>query len=312
MRIFITSVLLVAWGAGAAAADPCEVMIARAPAELRAAVETALSAEAHCSVALELRAVPTEGGYYLLARDMHGRVRERIVPDAASAATLVTSWASDDELDDTKRAVAQAPPSASEAIAVVVAATSAPEPPTFIGLYGIAGPSLGSGLRAEVDLVRRGRWSFGAAAMWRGEGSLATFTDTFDNPTSGLVHVDEYDALGYVAYERDLSNAWHVRGSLGLGISVVDVSMLDPALVPEVASTGPLTSSSTGTMGIADGSLMIAADLGVGFSLVAGVIVDAYVAQPTLVTESANNDTVQYSLDRTVSWSLLLGLRYAL
>ena len=60
MRISITSVLLVAWGAGSAAADPCEVMIARAPAELRAAVESALSAETHCSVALELRAVPTE------------------------------------------------------------------------------------------------------------------------------------------------------------------------------------------------------------------------------------------------------------
>ena len=38
-------------------------------AELRAALESALAVESHCRVALELRAVPTDGGYYLLARD---------------------------------------------------------------------------------------------------------------------------------------------------------------------------------------------------------------------------------------------------
>src|SRR5580704_9738352 len=173
MRIFITSVLLVAWRAGTAAADPCEVAIARAPAEVRTAIETALSAETHCSVALELRAVPTEGGYYLLARDMHGRVRERIVPDAASAATLVASWASDDEIGSVAAAPPSAPREPEPAVAVAVAAASVPEPPTFIALYGVA-VSDGDGLRAEFDLVRRGRWSFGAAAMWLREGSFAT------------------------------------------------------------------------------------------------------------------------------------------
>ena len=307
MRIFITSVLLVAWGAGTAAADPCEVAIARAPAEVRTAIETALSAETHCSVALELRAVPTEGGYYLLARDMHGRVRERIVPDAASAATLVASWASDDEIGS----VSAAPPSTAprepepEPVAVVA------EPPTFVALYGAA-VSDGVGLRAEFDLVRRGRWSFGLAAMWLREGSSATFADTYGDTTMGLVDIDELDALGYAAYERDLSDAWHVRGSLGAGVSYVEASMLDPLYTPELESAGPLTSSSSGTMGIADASLTIAADLGAGFSLVGGLGVDAYFARPTLTTASVNGDAVQYSIDRAVATSVLVGLRYAL
>src|SRR6185312_14317408 len=105
-------VLPVAWTAlcGVASADPCQVTIARAPAEVRAAIESALVAEPHCRVPLELRAVATEGGYYLLARDFEGRTRERIVPDVASAATLVASWAADDELDDASaRPVASSP-----------------------------------------------------------------------------------------------------------------------------------------------------------------------------------------------------------
>src|SRR5262249_28581431 len=42
--------------------------------------------------------IPTDGGLYLFALDEHGRIRERIVPDAQSAGVLVASWVADDTM----------------------------------------------------------------------------------------------------------------------------------------------------------------------------------------------------------------------
>ncbi len=68
----------------AAAGSACAVAIVRAPDGVRETVEHWLANE-RCTVPLQVRIVPTEGGLYLLATDDHGRVRERIVPDAQSA-----------------------------------------------------------------------------------------------------------------------------------------------------------------------------------------------------------------------------------
>ena len=68
--------------------EPCLVTIAYAPDDVRAEIETWVKAEPRCDRQLEVRVVPTEAGLYLFARDSEGHVRERVVPDARSAAVL--------------------------------------------------------------------------------------------------------------------------------------------------------------------------------------------------------------------------------
>lgn len=111
MRTLLISTLLTASGIAAAQPAPvsappppapaapgnCSVTIVRAPDGARQTIEQWLARE-HCTVALQVRIIPTEGGLYLLATDEHGRVRERIVPDASSAGVLIASWAADDGL----------------------------------------------------------------------------------------------------------------------------------------------------------------------------------------------------------------------
>src|SRR5262245_46776475 len=77
---------------------PCEVTYARAPEEARRVIEAWVAREQRCSTTLELRVIPTDGGLYLYAQDAAGHVRERIVPDADAAGTLVASWVADDSI----------------------------------------------------------------------------------------------------------------------------------------------------------------------------------------------------------------------
>jgi len=103
----VLAVVLAASTAAAQPRPPCAVTIARAPDAVRTVIEQFVAAEASCSVKLEVRVVPTEGGLYLLARDDSGRVRERVVPDAQSAGVLVASWVAADS--NTAPVVAPAP-----------------------------------------------------------------------------------------------------------------------------------------------------------------------------------------------------------
>src|SRR5262245_50735019 len=97
MRFLLAaSVLLGAAPARADEAAHCAVDVARAPADVRATIENWVASETHCAHAIEVRVVPTEGGLYLYARDEHGVVRERVVPDAQAAGVLVASWVADD------------------------------------------------------------------------------------------------------------------------------------------------------------------------------------------------------------------------
>src|SRR4051812_3641665 len=81
--------------------EPCKVTIALAPTDVREEIEAWVRAEPRCERELEVRVVPTDDGLYLTARDPGGHVRERIVPDAQSAAVLVVSWMADDSLGPT-------------------------------------------------------------------------------------------------------------------------------------------------------------------------------------------------------------------
>src|SRR5262249_45669644 len=101
--------LLLLAGAGSAAAQPvthpeaeaCKVTVAFAPDEVRAEVEAWVRAEPRCERELVVRVTPTEDGLYLTATDLKGHVRERVVPDAQSAAVLVVSWMADDSIGPT-------------------------------------------------------------------------------------------------------------------------------------------------------------------------------------------------------------------
>src|SRR5688572_29410484 len=101
MRIAATA--LVALAVSPAAAETavrteaaCEVRFVRAPDDVRLEIERWLCAESHCMSSIDLRVVPTDDGYYLLAQRPDGRIHERVVPNAQSAGVLVASWVADD------------------------------------------------------------------------------------------------------------------------------------------------------------------------------------------------------------------------
>ncbi|HEY1816528.1 MAG TPA: hypothetical protein VGG74_29480 [Kofleriaceae bacterium] len=320
MRIsYVTCALLAI--AGVASAEPCEVTIARAPADVRTAIETALAAEPHCRVALELRVVATADGYYMLARDLHGRVRERIVPDVASAATLVTSWAADDELDEPIGRVVRMPlPPPAPAFAPVdqtdTGAPSSPPPPSgaFLGVYGLYGPNA-YGVRGELDLYRRGPWTLGAVVAGVHHENATPFTDDLAGGQMeyGTLETTDFDLLGYASYQWDLTETWHIRGTLGAGAALVQATLEPIFTGSNLTWEGMLQDNATGmtALPLADASISLDADVGHGFSLVAGVIVDAYFYSPTV---AASDDGAGYHvpLDRSASWFALGGLRYAL
>ena len=173
---------------------PCTVHVVLAPAEVRAEIEAWVRAEPRCRTQLEVRVVPTDDGYHLSARDPGGRARERIVPDARSAAVLVVSWMADDSLGPTLSdagarsedpmpvEVAQAPPAEAEALAPAPApALDGESPPGLVRradrgrarawraltLGAITSSGDDVGVRGQIDLLGGARWSAGLAGGWR-------------------------------------------------------------------------------------------------------------------------------------------------
>src|SRR5262245_46219633 len=71
----------------------CDVHILRSPEPVRLVIEARVRKEPACETQLVLRVVPTTSGLYLLAHTPSGRTYEMVVPDAATAAELVATWA---------------------------------------------------------------------------------------------------------------------------------------------------------------------------------------------------------------------------
>ena len=188
----------------------CGIRILRAPDDLRAAVEAALKSDpVACTGDLDVWLIPSQGQVYVQARDHLGRVRERVVPDAAIAATLLASWV---EVDAAEPVWQQPPPARVTAAPASVYTTREPilderEPilderaparlaaPGMtdavtaraaaprdddehrrwgLGFFAMATGSdmSGGGVHGDVDLVERGAWSLLAAAN---AGSLAGY-----------------------------------------------------------------------------------------------------------------------------------------
>lgn len=119
--------------------DPCGIQLRRAPDDARAVIVAALEADpGACGGALEVWIVASEGGLYVQARDGLGRVRERVVPDAATAAALLASWVEVDAAQPVwSPPVAPAAPPAAPAPTTVIA-SAAPGAVTVVAAPGDA------------------------------------------------------------------------------------------------------------------------------------------------------------------------------
>lgn len=158
----------------------CRVDVVLAPDSVRRAIESWVAAEPRCAEQLEVRVVPTEGGYYLSARDGSNRVRERIVPDAQSAAVLVVSWMADDSLDPTLPE-----PTPPVALRAPMPAFDLPEPVVELAVrhrrlersarehwlsLGALASGNGLGARGQLDMLRGEHWMVGAGGGIEGGG----------------------------------------------------------------------------------------------------------------------------------------------
>jgi hypothetical protein len=144
---------------------PCGVRVVRAPADLREQVETHLEADGSaCGGVLDVWLVPSNGGVYVQARDRAGRLRERQVPDAAIAATLIASWV---EIDAAAPIWAPPPP-APAVVAEPAPAAPALAPPSQAGVAATAAPALVA--RAPERRMIRRRVGVSAVGVLTGSG----------------------------------------------------------------------------------------------------------------------------------------------
>jgi hypothetical protein len=159
-------------------AAPCTVQVQEAPDAVRAEIERWVRAEPRCERQLAVRVTQVRGGLHLVATGSDGRVRERVVPDASSVAVLVVSWMADNSIDDAldatkpvEAAPVKLPAAPAPAPALDTESPVAPEirvrvPPRMLRHRWLSfGASAGEtvGMHAQVDLLARGRWTFGVA-----------------------------------------------------------------------------------------------------------------------------------------------------
>lgn len=320
MRNVIVAALVIA---SPAAAQPvtqpgtCQVTISRAPDPVREVVEAWVRSEAQCSVALEVRIVPTDGGLYLLAQDARGRVRERIVPDAQTAGVLVASWIADDNAP-----AAAPPPVTSPAPPPIVAPVRAPARAESVTPPGLAPIALGAaapvsapvqstwgsvaalvsmtgggggGVRGEIDLWSRGRWSIGAAA------SLAESQRTMYSPYgAGYITARDLKAMAYVS--RTWSRGrWQLRPAAGVGLVHTEGVVYD----------GNTTFYSVaGTFPTVDVSLSLSRELGSQWAVYTGPLATVLDQEFTASSSSSNYPMTISRGDIDVVW--LAGLRHRL
>lgn len=278
--------------AGSAAAQPsppprCDVTIAHAPDEVRAEIEGWLAQESRCSVALEVRVVPSEGGYYLFARDALGRIRERVVPDAASAGVLVASWAASDGFSP--------PPPAVESLPQPPPTTFTPEPPSapiylerasaargtsprWVTATGFQSSLSGLGGRVDIDVLRWGGYAFGvaldAAHSHRLEAQL---------PIDGEMTATSFDVLA-MASATVAYHGWRLRGGFGVGARMVQASVDDFGL-----DAAPSDLSSSAVTAVANATLFVGHDVGAHWGLDVGLMGAIYDAQLHMIMAGADH-----------------------
>jgi hypothetical protein len=254
-RASVSSILLLAASAAAAQPAPapepapaagCTVQLVRVPDDVRPVIEEWVAAEPRCAVSLAVRVLVVDNGLYVLASDDTGRVYERVVPDALTAAVLIASWMADDggvpaPMPEPTPAPAPEPTPAPEPIttpAPAPAPAPTPAPAYGPGGYEVApdalpiavvrkrGPralALGMmasepsvGLRLELDWMKVRGITLGVAAS-----AFYTQTDLYAWSGSGTVESREVTAM------VQASKAWRfgryeLRAAVGLGATITD------------------------------------------------------------------------------------------
>jgi hypothetical protein len=260
----------------------CQVTIARAPEDVRAVVEAWVKSEPQCSVALEVRIVPTEGGLYLLAQDEQGRMRERIVPDAQTAGVLVASWIADDNAPVPPPIAAPAAPTAEPVVynesisppGLAPIALSATAPPPLVrrskwitlGALFPMGEGAAGGLRLEVDVWRRGNWIVGGAiSAGSGEMRLQSSYGT------GYIEATDYKLIGYVARPAQRGK-WQLRPALGVGAIYTEGVAYDG---------NSMFYGLSGTFATAEASFMVSRDVGKSWAAYGGPLATIIVQEFT-------------------------------
>ncbi|HSR99994.1 MAG TPA: hypothetical protein VLM79_23225 [Kofleriaceae bacterium] len=199
-----------------AAPGTCEVTIVHAPDDVRSEIGSWVAREPFCRVALEVRAIPTEGGFYLLARDSSGLLHERLVPDAQAAGVLVASWVADDALEPpplpppTAHVLRSLEPAAPPAPLLV--RTLAPRPPSdplpwALGVMVLPGDVSGPRVRATLDMLHQD----GLAA----ELILAGAYSDYDQYGMSHRRLDSRALLGVSFTAREGRWRMRLRGALG-------------------------------------------------------------------------------------------------
>ncbi len=203
----------------------CEVTFVRVPDDVRLVIESWLKAEPRCTGTIELRVVPTDAGtFYLVAQRPDGRIHEREVPDAQSAGVLVASWVADD-WTSTERDVEERPPVVSapgmvmETPSVVAAVPPPARPSSEPGKWATLGimfgpdPDKDGGFHLDIDLIRRGNWTFGVTGEYAESSSDGMpFTD------QTWVHTSDWRLLAKVARTFRLADRVLLSAVAGLGI----------------------------------------------------------------------------------------------
>ncbi|HEY1817005.1 MAG TPA: hypothetical protein VGG74_31870 [Kofleriaceae bacterium] len=194
---------------------------------------------------LDVQVDQTASGLHVLATDGAGRVRERVVPDAQTAAVLIVSWMADDSFDEPASTPAlEAPTSAMSSapeesvdsasrVTASVARGSARSPARWFSL-GLLLTDDGRGFHGQIDLIGRGHWRVGVGGGWR-----ESFDDPDDkgyNPmTAGSSSLG--DATTFAAYTRG-TRRFDVRVQLGLG-AVIDTRTTWMSMRAPTRTIGP-------------------------------------------------------------------------
>ena len=303
--------------AAAPAAPACSVTIARAPDDVRATVESWVKAEPTCTVQLEVRIVPTDGGYYLLARDEFGRIRERIVPDAQSAGVLVASWMAADShggqtpYDIRKPSLAPAPPPMAAPMPAMpevadarppgmmplVAAAPAPARERFLSIGAIAELSAdsGGGVRIEWDWRRRGRWIFGFV------GSASTsHSEHYGYDAYGTINTFDSKVLAYVGASTR-AGGWGLRATLGAGVVHTSAEV----------DYDTMFTSADGVFPTAEATLSFDRDLGSSWALSMGPVISLF-GQKYEVYDAGDTYWYSETLRRDFDVTMYFAARYKL
>lgn len=203
----------------------CVVHVVEAPATVRAEIERWVAAEPRCSRSLEVRVDATPRGFHLVATDGTGRVRERGIPDAESAAVLVVSWMADDSTTEPEVTVSIPAPTAAAVIplrggiaepdfAVSAQAISLRPRHDHQLALGVAMTDDDVGFHGQVDAISRGALRFGVAGGWRGRAGRHEHMD----------RTGSADAAVFAAATHTVGRV-ELRAQVGVGAELTTAEM---------------------------------------------------------------------------------------